>query len=168
MILFNVPCILINVYKYNLTGLVTKGYFGCKCCGPSLKARWSKDLRKTAYNYSRVFLPEEHPYRRETSTLNGKQERTQRPPITTPAEWIREYEREKEKEFIELLNSNGEPMFDDPEFFDTYVEKFPIGMKRKYIFYSLHIWSILRFITGILRSKMGLLRKFKIIVEKIK
>jgi hypothetical protein len=51
------------------------------------------------YDCSRVFLPEEHPYRRETSTFNGKPERTQRPAIMTPTEWLRAYEREKEKEF---------------------------------------------------------------------
>jgi hypothetical protein len=28
-------------------------------------------------------------------------------------------------------------MFDDPKFFDTYVEKIPIGMKIKLIFYEL-------------------------------
>jgi hypothetical protein len=28
-------------------------------------------------------------------------------------------------------------MFDDPNFFDTYVEKIPIGMKRKSVFYEL-------------------------------
>ena len=135
MIFFNVPCILI-VYN-NLTGIVTKGYFGCKYCGPSLKARWSKDLRKLVYDFSRVFLPEEQPYRRVESAFNGKRERTQRPPIMTPAEWLRAYEREKEKEFIEMFDSNRDPMFDDPELFNTYVEKFPIGMKRKSIFYNL-------------------------------
>ena len=62
----------------------------------------------------------------------------------TPAKWISAYERDKEKEFIEMFNSNGEPMFDDPEFFDTYVEKFPIGMKRKYIFYNLPYWEHLK------------------------
>ena len=62
----------------------------------------------------------------------------------TPAEWLRAYEREKEKEFIEMFDSNGEPMFDDPEFFDTYVEKFPIGMKRKSIFYNLPYWEHLK------------------------
>jgi len=72
MIFFNVPCILINVYKYNLAGLVTKGYFGYKCCGPSLKARWSKDLQKLVYGCSGVFLPEEHPYKRVASAFNGK------------------------------------------------------------------------------------------------
>ena len=55
----------------------------------------------------------------------------------TLAKWLRAYEREKEKEFIEMLDSNGEPKFDDPDFFNTYVEKFPIGMKRKSIFYDL-------------------------------
>ena len=93
------------------------------------------------YDCSKVFLPEEHPYKRVESTFNGKRERTQRPPITTLVEWLRAYEREKEKEFIEIFDSNGEPMFDDPEFFDTYVEKFPIGMKRKYIFYNLSYWE---------------------------
>ena len=72
MIFFNVPCILINLYKYNFAGLVTKGYFGCKCCGPSLKARWSKDLRKPVYDCSKVFLLEEHPYKRAAYAFNGK------------------------------------------------------------------------------------------------
>ena len=79
------------------------------------------------YDCSKVFLPEEHPYRRAASAFNGKREGTQRPPIMTPGEWLRAYEREKEKDFIEIFDSNGEPMFDDPEFFDTYVEKFPLG-----------------------------------------
>ena len=55
----------------------------------------------------------------------------------TPVEWLRAYEREKEKDFIEIFDSNGEPMFDDLEFFDTYVEKFPIGMKMRSISYNL-------------------------------
>jgi hypothetical protein len=38
----------------------------------------------------------------------------------TPTYWIREYDTEKEKEMVELFDSNGEPMFDDPGFFDTY------------------------------------------------
>jgi hypothetical protein len=55
----------------------------------------------------------------------------------TLAYWIREYDIEKEKEMVELFDSNGDPMFDDLEFFDTYVEKMPIGMKRKFVFYEL-------------------------------
>ena len=45
---------------------------------------------------------------------------------------------------MEMFDSNGEPMFDDLEFFDTYVEKFPIGMKRKSIFYELPYWEHLK------------------------
>ena len=32
-------------------------------------------------------------------------------------------------------------MFNDPKFFDTYVEKFPIGMKIKSILYNLPCWE---------------------------
>ena len=43
-----------------------------------------------------------------------------------------------------MFNSNGEPMFDDPEFFNTYDEKIPKGMKRKSIFYELPYWKHLK------------------------
>ena len=56
----------------------------------------------------------------------------------TPSEWLRAYEREKEKEFIEMFDSNGEPMFDDPNFLDTYVENLSIG---KSVFYNLPYWE---------------------------
>jgi hypothetical protein len=59
----------------------------------------------------------------------------------TPTYWNRSYGTKKEKEMVELFYSNGEPMFDDPEFFDTYVEKMTIGMKRKYVFYDLPCWE---------------------------
>jgi hypothetical protein len=51
----------------------------------------------------RVFLLEDHPYRRETSTFNGKLERTWRPKIMTLIDWLRAYEIEKEKEIVELF-----------------------------------------------------------------
>lgn len=40
-----------------------------------------------------------------------------------------------------MFDWNREIMFDDPEFFDTYVEKFPIGMKRNSIFYEFPYWE---------------------------
>ena len=43
-----------------------------------------------------------------------------------------------------MFDSNGEPMFNDPEFFDTYVDKFTIGMKIKSIFYELPYWEHLK------------------------
>ena len=65
---------------HNIAGLVTKGYHGCKHYGPSMKARWSKYLWNPVYNFSRVFLLENHYYRRNTSSLNGK-------PDTNPNVW---------------------------------------------------------------------------------
>lgn len=97
-----------HVYN-NFAGLVIKGYHGCKFCGPSLKDRWFNHLRNLVYDFSRVFLLLEHPYKRATSAFNGKIERTQRPAITTPVEWLRAYERENEKEFAKMFDSNGEP-----------------------------------------------------------
>jgi hypothetical protein len=89
------------------------------------------------YDCSRVFLLEDSPYRRVASTFNGKPKRTQRPEIMTPAYWIRAYDMEKEKKISEFFDSNGKPLFDDLEFFDTYGEKIQIGMKMKSIFYKL-------------------------------
>ena len=53
----------------------------------------------------------------------------------------KEYETKKENKVAELFNSIGEPMFDDPECFNTYVEKIPIGIRRKSIFYELIYWE---------------------------
>jgi hypothetical protein len=89
------------------------------------------------YDCLRVFLLEDHPYRRVAFSFNVKIERTRRPEIMTLTNWNRAYDTEKEKEMEELFESNGKPMFNDPKFFDTYVEKIPIGMKRKYVFYEL-------------------------------
>ena len=45
-----------------------------------------------------------------------------------------------------MFDSNREPKFDDPQFFDTYVEKIPIGMKRKSIFYEIPYWEHLKIV----------------------
>jgi hypothetical protein len=96
------------------------------------------------YDCLRVFLPKDHPYRRVASTFNGKLEKTWRLEIMTLVDWIGAYGTEKENEMEELFDSNGEPVFDDLEFFDTYVEKMPILMKRKSIFYELPYWEHLK------------------------
>jgi len=85
-----------------------------------------------------------HPYRRATFAFNGKLERAQRIAILTPIEWLRVYERENERDITKIFNSNGDPMFDDLELFDTYVEKLPIGMKNKSIFYEIPYWEHLK------------------------
>ena len=125
-----------SVYK-NITGLITKGYHGCKFCGPLTKIRWFECLPKLVYDCSRIFLLDDHPYRRATSYFNGKPKRTRRPAILTPTHQLKEYDTRKEKRIAELFDSNGEPMFNDPKFFDTYVEKIPIGMKMNCAFHEL-------------------------------
>ena len=45
------------------------------------------------------------------------------PKIMTSTDWLRAYDRQKEKEIANMFKSNGGPMFNDPEFFDTYDEK---------------------------------------------
>ena len=62
----------------------------------------------------------------------------------TLAHWLREYDKEKEKEIAQMFDSNGEPMFDDPEFFDTYDEIMPKGMNKRSIFYELAYWEHLK------------------------
>ena len=44
-----------------------------------------------------------------------------------------------------MFDSNEEPMFDDHEFFDSYVEKITTKMKRKSIFYEIPYWEHLKF-----------------------
>ena len=141
--IFMLTCSIYN----NIIGIITKGYHGCKCSGPSIKARWSKHLGNPVYILSRVFLSKDHRYRRVASTFNGKLERTQRLEKTTPTNRNREYDTEKEKKFLEMFHSNAEPLIDDLEFLETYEEKMPIGMKMKSIFYELPYWSILRLST---------------------
>ena len=92
---FMLTCSIYN----NVTGLITKGYHGYKCCGPSIKTAWSKHLGKLVYDSSRVLLLECRPYRRVSPTFNGKPKRTQRPKTMTPKDWIRAYDIEKEKEY---------------------------------------------------------------------
>ena len=54
------------------------------------------------------------------------------------------YNIEKENKIVEMFNSNGEPMFDDPEFFHTYDDKMPEGVNMKSIFYELPYWDHLK------------------------
>lgn len=55
-----------------------------------------------------------------------------------------------------MFNSNGDPMFNDPDLFDTHVEKFSIGMKRKSIFHELPYWEHLK-----ISHILDIMHKFK-------
>ena len=45
----------------------------------------------------------------------------------TPTQWLRAYDIVKEKEIAQIFDSNGEPLFDDPEFLTPMLRKFPLG-----------------------------------------
>ena len=45
-----------------------------------------------------------------------------------------------------MFDLNEEPLFGDLEFFDTYDEKLPVGMKRKSIFYELPYWEHIKIV----------------------
>ena len=47
------------------------------------------------------------------------------PKMMTPIDWLRAYDIKKEKEISQMFDSNGEPMFDDLEFFNIIMRKFP-------------------------------------------
>jgi hypothetical protein len=49
-------------------------------------------------NFLRVFLPKDHPYRREAYDFNGKPEGNWRPNILSPIDWLRTYDINKDKE----------------------------------------------------------------------
>jgi hypothetical protein len=96
------------------------------------------------YNCSNILILEDRPYRRATYNFNGKPKRTHKPDILSLTYWIRAYDTEQEKEIVELFDSNWELMFNDPKFCDTYVEKMPISMKKKFVFYELPYWEHLK------------------------
>ena len=59
----------------------------------------------------------------------------------TPTNWMKAYDTKKEKGFSKMFDSNAKPLINDFEFFDTYEEKMPIGMKIKSIIYELLYWE---------------------------
>ena len=71
--------------------------------------------------------------------FNGKIERNQRPNIMTLTDELNAYDTKKEKKIVEFFNSNGDPMFEDTKFVDTYVHKMPIGMESKYVKYTSQV-----------------------------
>ena len=53
----------IDIPYVNIVGLQTKGKFACLVCGPKIKSRRSKSLRKEVFDEYRHFLSKNHRYR---------------------------------------------------------------------------------------------------------
>ena len=70
----------IDIPYLNIVGLQTKGKFACPFCGPKIKSRRSKRLRKEVFDEYKHFLSKNHRYRTTgKKNFNGKQETTLKP-----------------------------------------------------------------------------------------
>ena len=98
-----------------ISGLQTKGKYGCPSCGTQMLYRHSKDLNKIVYDEYRQFLPQNHHYQvHEKNHFNGKEVEVRKPRRMNLARWKSSYDK---KEGIE----------------------FPLGMKRISIFLQVGI-----------------------------
>ena len=75
----------IDIPYVNIVGLQTKGKFPCPVCGPKIKYRLSKILRKEVFDEYRHFLSKNHRYRTtERNIFNGKKDIALKPRRMTP------------------------------------------------------------------------------------
>ena len=64
----------------HLSGYRTAGKYGCPVCGEGTRSIWLKYGKKFAYMDHKKFLTNvEHPFRRQKSQFNGKEEHEQNP-----------------------------------------------------------------------------------------
>ena len=86
----------IDIPYVNIVGLQTKVKFACLVCGPKIKSRRSKILRKEVFDEYRNFLSKNHRYRTtEKNIFNGKQETTLKPWRITPHLWKMQHNRNR-------------------------------------------------------------------------
>jgi len=107
-----------------LTGLNVHGYHGCPACIFKGFVRHSSSLHKCIYCGHRAYLKMEHPYRRQKSRFNGKEENREAP-LAITSDYIIE-NGEKRMQFIEnggIRGSKNDPLYDS-------------GVKRVCIFYK--------------------------------
>ena len=84
----------IDIPYLNIVGLQTKVKFACPVCGPKIKSRRSKRLRKEVFDEHRHFLSKNHRYRTtEKNIFNGKRENALKPRRMTPHLWNMQYNR---------------------------------------------------------------------------
>ena len=81
-----------------IVGLQRKGKFACQVCGPKIKSRHSKNLRKEVFDEYRHFLSKNHRYittGKEEKKFNGKQMTALKPQRMTPHLWKMQYNRNR-------------------------------------------------------------------------
>ena len=92
--MFKLRMIIVHDPLLHDLGLQTKRKFACPACGPKMKSRHSRTLRKQVFHEFRHFLHNNHRYRiAEKHLFNGKEETSSRPRRMTPHLWKLEYDR---------------------------------------------------------------------------
>ena len=67
--------IINNFLAYeNLFGCIIKGYYTCLIYGEETNSHWLKHGSKKSYTCHRIFLPCNHPFRKQKMAFNGEQE----------------------------------------------------------------------------------------------
>ena len=75
-----------------MAGLQTKGKFTCLVCGPKMRSRHYRSLRKEVFDEYRHFLSKNRMYRTtEKYIFNGKEETKLKPRRITPRLWKKQY-----------------------------------------------------------------------------
>ena len=87
----------IDIPYLHIVGLQTRGKFACPICGPKIKSRHSKSLRKEVFDQYRHFHSKNHRYRTtEKNLFNRKKETTLKPRRMTPHLWKMQYNRNRQ------------------------------------------------------------------------
>ncbi|XP_057747099.1 uncharacterized protein LOC130966327 [Arachis stenosperma] len=105
-----------------LSGWSTKGKLACPCCNHGTCSNYLKYSRKTCYMGHRAFLPEDHPWRANKRSFNGKVEHRQAPPLLSGTEAL------SQLEYVDNLFGKLKPKKDGP-------------WKKRSIFFDLPYWQ---------------------------
>ncbi|XP_072054359.1 uncharacterized protein [Arachis hypogaea] len=105
-----------------LSGWSTKGKLACPCCNHGTCSNYLTYSRKMCYMGHRAFLPEDHPWRANKRSFNGKVEHRQAPPLLSGTEAL------SQLEYVDNSFGKLKPKKDGP-------------WKKRSIFFDLPYWQ---------------------------
>ncbi|KAL6558344.1 hypothetical protein OROMI_018694 [Orobanche minor] len=128
----------------NLSGWSTKGKYACPVCLRHTNSEYLKNSHKPCYMSHRIFLPSDHPFRNDTHSFDGNEERREAPSYPTSPEIFAEV-KDFENKFGKLVGDQG----------------FPYNWKERSIFYELPYWE-----SNLLRHNLDLMHIEKAVCDK--
>ncbi|XP_025632772.1 uncharacterized protein [Arachis hypogaea] len=105
-----------------LSGWSTKGKLACPCCNHGTCSNYLTYSHKMCYMGHRAFLPEDHPWRANKRSFNGKVEHRQAPPLLSGTEAL------SQLEYVDNSFGKLKPKKDGP-------------WKKRSIFFDLPYWQ---------------------------